>query len=52
MLNRCVVSVDPDMESAFELSDLSQEPCLFKVSYDFKIARQSESINCHRDLVK
>ena len=31
ILNRCVVTVDPEAEGAFELSDLSKEPYIFKV---------------------
>ena len=30
MLNRCVVSVDPEVDNTFELSDLTREPYAFK----------------------
>lgn len=30
ILNRCVVTVDPEAEGAFELSDLSKDPYIFK----------------------
>ncbi|XP_063412502.1 uncharacterized protein LOC134695220 [Mytilus trossulus] len=30
ILNRCVVSIDPDVENAFELSDLSRDSYVFK----------------------